>query len=152
MSLAVLSIYILGLKPKWYCCDVMLPSDLLNKHTAFSVSTQSLEIWLCWDQTVPVSASLLISPAICIVLFSSSKCEKTVTTSTLIQLMLKNEPILVSRPHPHNYTACQECNPIAPYMVKTVNSKVKVNLKVSNHEKEQTFGQRWHKHLIDLCK
>lgn len=44
MSLAVLSIYILGLKPKWYCCDVMLPSDLLNKHTAFSVSTQSLEI------------------------------------------------------------------------------------------------------------
>jgi len=38
MSLAVLGIEILGPKPKWYSCDVILPSDLLNKQTAFSVS------------------------------------------------------------------------------------------------------------------
>lgn len=37
MSLAMLSIYTLGPLPKWCYRDVMLPSDLLNKHTAFSV-------------------------------------------------------------------------------------------------------------------
>lgn len=46
MSLAVFSIYILGQKLKWYCCDVIMPSDLLNKHTAFRVSPPKTDLTL----------------------------------------------------------------------------------------------------------
>lgn len=40
-----------------------------------------------------------------------------------------------------NYTAHHECNPIVPYMVKTVNSEVQANLKLSNYGKDQHCGQ-----------
>lgn len=70
MSLAVLSIYILGPEPEWYFCDVILPSDLLNKQ-AFSVTPLNTDLTMTLRQSLP-----LCIPAMQISLYSS-ECIKT---------------------------------------------------------------------------
>lgn len=70
MSLAVLSIYILGPEPEWYFCDVILPSDLLNKQ-AFSVTPLNTDLTMTLRQSLP-----LCIPAMQMSLYSS-ECIKT---------------------------------------------------------------------------
>lgn len=82
MSLAVFSIHSLGLKPKWCCCDVIQPSDLLSKHTAFSVSP------------LKTGLTLLISHANSALFFSSAECEEAATAPSLSLLMVDIIPSL----------------------------------------------------------
>lgn len=65
MSLAALSIYIPGPEPKWCRCDVILPSDLLSKHTAFSVSPLKADLTLLISHAnrYVTSTNLYFNPA-----------------------------------------------------------------------------------------
>lgn len=129
MSLAGLGSYSLGPKPRWCCCDVILSSDLLSKHTAFGVSPLKTDL------------TLLISLANSTLVFGSTECEKAAVRPTVIKLMIDIATSLCLDRSNTSCTAHHERNPIVPYMVKTVSSKVQVNPKLSISGKDQHCGQ-----------
>lgn len=92
--------YSLGPEPKWCGCDVIQPSDLLSKHTAFSV--------------LPTKGRLAMQTVLC--------CRfKSETPASVWPMIEISQPVLLEGSTHRNYSACQECKPIIPYKGKILN-------------------------------